>query len=158
MTIKIPGRGGAGGSLAMISDAAASSQYNSPECLPVHDVVPMPLSFAGSDAGSALLAMLAFSSLSLVIVAVEGDREKVLARGPRCVSLSSVVEVLSAYIQVPSRTMKSCGTLRPTFQLSTCFKIRRRKRIDLRSRHGQEIEWYVLFVILQDILVLWKIW
>jgi hypothetical protein len=38
-----------------------------------------------------LLAMLAFSSLSLVIVEVEGDREKVLARGPRCVSLSFFV-------------------------------------------------------------------
>lgn len=46
----------------------------------------MPLSFVAME----LLAMLAFSSLSLVIVEVEGDREKVLARGPRCVSLSSV--------------------------------------------------------------------
>ena len=75
----------------MISDAAANSQYISPRSLSVHDV-PMPLSFVGSE----LLAKLAFSSLSLVIVEVEGDREKVLARGPRCVSLSSVVNVLSA--------------------------------------------------------------
>jgi hypothetical protein len=44
----------------------------------------MPLSFVGVE----LLAMLAFSS-SAVIVAVEVDREKVLARGARCVSLSS---------------------------------------------------------------------
>jgi hypothetical protein len=38
-----------------------------------------------------VLAMLAFSSLveSAVMVAVDGDRENVFARGPRCVSLSS---------------------------------------------------------------------
>ena len=59
--------------------------------------VPMPLSLDGME----LLAMLAFSPLSLVIVEVEGDREKVLARGPRCVSLSSVLEALSAISQVP---------------------------------------------------------
>lgn len=76
----------------MISDAAASSQYTSPRSVSGHDV-PMPLSFVRIE----LLAMLAFSSLSLVIVEVEGDREKVLARGPRCVSLSSVAGVLSAY-------------------------------------------------------------
>jgi hypothetical protein len=44
----------------------------------------MPLSFVGVE----LLAMPAFSS-SGVIVEVEVDREKVLARGARCVSLSS---------------------------------------------------------------------
>ena len=49
---------------------------------------PMPLSFVLLP----LLAMLAFSSLapSGVIVEAEGDLEKVLARGARCVSLSSV--------------------------------------------------------------------
>jgi len=52
--------------------------------------IPMPLSFVGV-AVPVLLAMLAFSSFAVspVIVDVEGDREKVLARGPRCVSLSS---------------------------------------------------------------------
>lgn len=47
--------------------------------------VPMPLSLRDE------LPMLAFSSLaeSPVIVDVDGDREKVLARGPRWVSLSS---------------------------------------------------------------------
>jgi hypothetical protein len=44
----------------------------------------MPLSFVGME----LLAMPDFSS-SGVIVEVEVDREKVLARGARCVSLSS---------------------------------------------------------------------
>jgi hypothetical protein len=44
----------------------------------------MPLSFVGV----VLLAMPAFSS-SGVIVEVEVDREKVFARGARCVSLSS---------------------------------------------------------------------
>lgn len=40
----------------------------------------------------ALLATLALSSFaeSVVMVEAEGDRENVLARGPRCVSLSSV--------------------------------------------------------------------
>lgn len=47
----------------------------------------MPLSFVGVE----LLAMLAFSS-SGVIVEVEVDREKVLARGARCVSLSFLVK------------------------------------------------------------------
>ena len=44
----------------------------------------MPLSFVGVE----LLVMPAFSS-SGVMVEVEVDREKVLARGARCVSLSS---------------------------------------------------------------------
>jgi hypothetical protein len=50
----------------------------------------MPLSFVGVGV-PVLLAMLAFSSFAVspVIVDVEGDREKVLASGPRCVSLSS---------------------------------------------------------------------
>lgn len=48
--------------------------------------LPMPLSFVGTE-----LFTLAFSSFaeSPVIVDVEVEREKVLARGPRCVSLSS---------------------------------------------------------------------
>lgn len=52
--------------------------------------IPMPLSFVGVEV-PVLLAMLAFSSLAVspVMVDVEGEREKVLARGPRCVSLSS---------------------------------------------------------------------
>jgi len=45
----------------------------------------MPLSLVGVE----LLAILAFSA-SAVMVAVEGEREKVLARGARCVSLSSI--------------------------------------------------------------------
>lgn len=49
--------------------------------------LPIPLSFAGLGA----LATLDFSSFaeSPVRVFVEGERENVLARGPRCVSLSS---------------------------------------------------------------------
>ena len=54
-----------------------------PICLP-SVCLPMPLSFVGV----VLLAMPAFSS-SGVIVEVEVDREKVFARGARCVSLSS---------------------------------------------------------------------
>jgi hypothetical protein len=48
---------------------------------------PMPLSFVLL----ALLDILAFSSLAAsgVMVEAEGDLEKVLAKGPRCVSLSS---------------------------------------------------------------------
>lgn len=47
--------------------------------------IPIPLSFEG------LVAVLPdFSSLeSGVMVEVDGERENVLARGPRCVSLSS---------------------------------------------------------------------
>ena len=47
----------------------------------------MPLSFVGAE----MPVTLGFSSLagSFVIVEVEGEREKVLARGPRCVSFSS---------------------------------------------------------------------
>ena len=48
----------------------------------------MPLSFVDGT----LLAKPDFSSLSFVIVPVEGDLEKELARGPRCVFLSSVVK------------------------------------------------------------------
>jgi hypothetical protein len=49
----------------------------------------MPLPFLGLE----LIAMLAFSSFtSGVIVEVEGDREKVFARGPGRASLSSVAE------------------------------------------------------------------
>lgn len=54
--------------------------------------VPIPLSFVEVE----LPAMLAFSSLgSGVIVDVEVEREKVFARGPRCVSLSSTPERVS---------------------------------------------------------------
>lgn len=73
--------------MAMASDAAVEisggSNDESAQCL------PMPLSFVGAG----VLARLDFSSLaeSVVMVAVEGDLEKVLARGPRCVSLSSVI-------------------------------------------------------------------
>lgn len=53
----------------------------------------MPLSFVGVE----VPVMLAFSSLSLMMVEVEGDLEKVLARGPRCVSLSSTVRHRQQY-------------------------------------------------------------
>jgi hypothetical protein len=69
----------------MISDAAAKISIF-PHTSIIHDV-PMPLSFVGVE----LPARLAFSSFSLVIVEIEGVREKVLARGPRCVSLSSAM-------------------------------------------------------------------
>jgi hypothetical protein len=54
------------------------------ECLPKL-YIPIPLSL------EMLLAILDFSSLaeSGVIVEEEGDRENVLARGPRCVSFNS---------------------------------------------------------------------
>lgn len=45
----------------------------------------MPLSFVGPTP----LDMLDFSLESGVIVPAEGEREKVLARGPKCVSFSS---------------------------------------------------------------------
>jgi len=53
------------------------------------EAIPIPLSFAYG----ALLDMLAVSSLiagSGVEAGADGVREKVFARGPRCVSLSSV--------------------------------------------------------------------
>lgn len=55
---------------------------------PICHYIPMPLSFVE------LLARLDFSSFarSGVMVAAEGEREKVFARGARCVSLSSVRE------------------------------------------------------------------
>ena len=107
----------------------------------------MPLSFVVME----LLAMLAFSSLSLVIVEVEGDREKVLARGPRCVSLSSVVEVLSANPGTKyHKKLESCVASRPTWKR---FKIRRRKTNDSRSRQEIEKNGHVLLVSFQDILM-----
>jgi len=53
--------------------------------------IPMPLSFVGVEVLVVVLVMLAFSSFAVspIMVDVEGEREKVLARGPRCVSLSS---------------------------------------------------------------------
>jgi hypothetical protein len=56
----------------------------------------MPLSFALTPTPE-LLAMLTLSSFteSGDTVGVEGVREKVLARGPRCVSLSSTQEALA---------------------------------------------------------------
>ncbi len=68
----------------MISDAA-TRKIRCYTVLPVCSHIPMPLSLVGVE----LLAILAFSA-SAVMVAVEGEREKVLARGARCVSLSSV--------------------------------------------------------------------
>jgi len=54
---------------------------------------PIPLSLVELGAGE--LGMLVFSSLEALdaIVGVEGVREKVLARGPRWVSLSSAHEI-----------------------------------------------------------------
>jgi hypothetical protein len=53
----------------------------------------------------ALLAILDFSSLagSGVIVDAEGDLEKVLARGPRCVSLSSAEKRVSLRLYSKSK-------------------------------------------------------
>jgi len=68
----------------MISDAATRI-IRCCNVLPVCGHIPMPLSLVGVE----LLAILAFSA-SAVMVAVEGEREKVLARGARCVSLSSI--------------------------------------------------------------------
>lgn len=73
----------------------------------------MPLSFVGVE----LLAIPAFSS-SGVIVEVEVDREKVLARGARCVSLSSESSHVSIVIwevngkeQHPQPACCCCSTL-----------------------------------------------
>lgn len=111
VTIRIPGRGCAGGWLAMISDAAKLiSMITLYSCI-VSDV-PMPLSFVG-----VLLAMLAFSSFAVspVIVDVEVEREKVLARGPRCVSLSSRGRDLSASIFGGEIDVEGSSKLAATF-------------------------------------------
>ena len=65
-----------------MSSEAATTISNFQKGRGVLHRIPMPLSVE-----TALLGVLGFSSE--VMVEVEGEREKVLARGPRCVSLSS---------------------------------------------------------------------
>ena len=90
--------------------------------------VPMPLSFVGVE----VPAKLAFSSLSLIMVEAEGDLEKVLARGPRCVSLSSTVtHCVSRYGIQAIFKVRSCVALQPT---SLCFGMRCGKMDNLQTR------------------------
>lgn len=85
--MRIPGFGSDCGCVAMASDAAAFSSVKQGH-IGQRQFLPMPLSLMLL----ALLATLTLSSFaeSVVMVDAEGDREKVLARGPRCVSFSSV--------------------------------------------------------------------
>lgn len=67
----------------------------------------MPLSFVGVVAPD----MPAFSSLtSLVIVEAEVEREKVFAKGPRCVSLSSKMCMLAISTQRKEAQDLGCAT------------------------------------------------
>jgi hypothetical protein len=89
----------------------------------------MPLSFVGVE----LLVMPAFSS-SGVMVEVEVDREKVLARGARCVSLSSdswhVSTVLGIWkVNGKVQRPQSAGTAAVSTLLSTGEAERHPERI-----------------------------
>jgi hypothetical protein len=92
--MRIPGFGSDCGCVAIASDAAVLTLALA-VCVSVEEYEPMPLSFM--PLALALLAILEFSSLagSGLIVDAEEDLEKVLARGPRCVSLSSAEKRVS---------------------------------------------------------------
>lgn len=106
VTTRIPGRGCAGGWVAIASEAAVMVSC-------IHSWrashIPMPLSLG-------LLAMLAFSSLaeSAGRVDADGEREKVLASGPRCVSLSSAS--FSQYLQPHSPFKNDLSIMNPPKQ------------------------------------------
>jgi hypothetical protein len=93
VTIRIPGLRGGGGGAALASEAAvAMSAFGRAEA--AGEYVLMPFGSLGSTA-VVLLDMLAVDALGvadslLTMVEVDEDRLKVLARGARCVSLSSV--------------------------------------------------------------------
>jgi len=127
VTIRMPGRGGAGGCVAMSSDAARSISMLSFHLGDLY--LPMPLSFVGVE----LLAMPDFSSS--VIVEAEVDREKVLPRGARCVSLSSD----SPYVSIVNwKSMRRCSVPRPACYCSNAPRHRRDRRA-CRAHRGRKV-------------------
>lgn len=67
----------------------------------------MPLSFVRVEVEVEVPAELPGLSLSVVVAEDEGVLEKVLARGPRCVSLSSVIELRHVSIMRSHLAMRS---------------------------------------------------
>jgi hypothetical protein len=76
----------------MISEAATAISKRPEAALVCYGYVPIPLSLVGAE-----LPRPDFSSFarSGVMVEVDGEREKVLARGARCVSFSSAGDEVS---------------------------------------------------------------
>lgn len=85
----MPGRRGGGGGAAFASDAAESVSSFPGIC--VRDYAPMPLGSFESTRVVLLPELAGLDCWSPTIVEVDDERLKVLARGARCVSLSSVV-------------------------------------------------------------------